>query len=745
MRPIVKKLRLGLLLVLLLVITGHGMTWLLYPGFYRAGWYQFLDGGPRESYNLFLCLKYWSEYLGQLAYDAESGMYEFPPDEPGADARTRGIAAYHRGNYEDAVRLLKEDLEKRGADESRMFWLAMAHLRHAEAQNCLAMMEPLPADDPSADGHHHWTHTQGLCTLPIGVTHQNPESARAAIDLFSRLLDRYGPNPLYSWLLNFGYMTVGGYPDEVPEDRRLDNAFTQTFYGKQPDGVPVFTDQAARLGVATQDAGKGVAVEDYNGDGSLDIVTGGSFDSLRLYLNMDGRGFRDATSNAGLDGFRQPHFITNTDYNNDGLVDLYVGSLFHHDRLYRNLGNGRFDDVTEAAGLAVPEGRETMTWCSAWGDIDNDGDLDLFVARWGMKAPLVSGYLARRRQDAQLFVNEGGVFQDATEAWGLASFVDDNAFIGAAFGDVDNDGRTDLFVSGINKRNSRLFRNDPDKGFVAVETHPPGFVCAFLDIDHDGRLDLFHGGLADARTTTAKTVLGQSFGFERTGYSVLLHNRQSLTPIPGFFNMPVGVMGANYGDLDNDGCYDFYLGTGGPESWFILPNLMYQSRNRGGQCLPEARNITAANHFGTIQKGHGIVFFDFDEDGDQDIYSSLGGMWPGDRWPNQLFVNEGTDGGRWVKIRLVGTRTNRHGIGARIRVEAEDEAGRAVVRQVHMDGKTGFGSAPFLAHIGLGDAVTVKEIVVNWPVSGAVNTYAGTLDALHILVENDPAGSVIHE
>ena len=96
--------------------------------------------------------------------------------------------------------------------------------------------------------------------------------------------------------------------------------------------------------------------------------------------------------------------------------------------------------------------------------------------------------------------------------------------------------------------------------------------------------------------------------------------------------MPIGTMEVSYGDINNDGCHDFYLGTGNPEGWFVLPNLMYIGETEGTKCTGYMTNIPSLHGFGTVQKGHGIVFFDFDNDGDQDIYSSLGGMWPADSW-----------------------------------------------------------------------------------------------------------------
>ena len=143
------------------------------------------------------------------------------------------------------------------------------------------------------------------------------------------------------------------------------------------------------------------------------------------------------------------------------------------------------------------------------------------------------------------------------------------------------------------------------------------------------------------------------------------------------------------------------------------------------------------NGFGTIQKGHGIVFFDFDGDGDQDIYSSLGGMWPGDAWPNQLFVNHSDIDNSWLKVRLRGEMTNYYGVGATIKVLARNDQGEEIVRRYHMDNKTGFGSAPFLAHIGLQGATIIDGIEVFWPVSGQRRNYKASIDSTVELLETE--------
>ncbi len=264
-------------------------------------------------------------------------------------------------------------------------------------------------------------------------------------------------------------------------------------------------------------------------------------------------------------------------------------------------------------------------------------------------------------------------------------------------------------------------------------------MAAFVDIDHDGRMEIFQGGFTDARTSTAGAVFGERLGRPAGRSSILRHGEASrFEPHEAYFDggeLPIATMGASYGDLDNDGCLDFYLGTGNPEGWFILPNLMFRGARSGKGCEQRAVNISMLNGFGTIQKGHGIVFVDFDGDGDQDIYSSLGGMWPGDRWPNQLFVNKSPNGNRWVKIRLRGRRSNRFGLGARITVRAVDEEGGAIVRTYSMDHKTGFGSPPYMAHIGLLDAVAIDEVQVWWPASGSRCSYPARLETVNWLDE----------
>ena len=721
-----------------------------YPGLTSGLLNQARHGTWEEDRNTWAYVSYLLPFLEKLTWDPQAGLYNFRlTPEAGLGDFERGRLAFHRGDFGPAIALLERHIAVHGETEEALFWLAMSYLRRAERENCLAAMQAEPAGaahDPSHEAAQY-------CTLPIVRLHQRQELSRHAAALFTQLLDRHHPGEddarLYRWLLNLSWMTVGGFPREVPPRYLLHTGFIDAFYGAGAEQVRRenadlrFVDRARELGIASFGAGRGVAVEDFDRDGDLDVVAAGLFDGLRYYRNEGGR-FVDATAGSGLDAIRQPLTVSAADFDGDGWIDLFVVCPFDRFHLFRNRGDGTFVDVTRESGLldAISEGTVATSWISTWGDVDNDGDLDLFVSSWAFRVPFVSGLPAKPRLDSKLFVNEGGHFRDATAEYGLADLVKDQHFIGAAFGDYDGDGRLDLFLSSPLFGASVLLHNEggrfaPDGRFTR---RAPGFTAAFVDVDHDGRLDIFQAGFGDARTAVGQSVFGDDAG-NRSGHSTILLQTADgrFEAHDEFFGgaMPMGTMGASYGDLDNDGCLDFYLGTGNPEPWFILPNLLYRGEERDGHCTGRMRNISALDGFGNLQKGHGIVFFDFDGDGHQDIYSSLGGMWPGDRWPSQLFVNESKGSNSWIKIRLRGRRSNFYGLGSQIEVRGVTAAGRPVVRTYNMDSKTGFGSAPYLAHIGMGSAVRVEAVRVRWLGSGCVGSYPARLRELNLLDEAD--------
>ena len=191
------------------------------------------------------------------------------------------------------------------------------------------------------------------------------------------------------------------------------------------------------------------------------------------------------------------------------------------------------------------------------------------------------------------------------------------------------------------------------------------------------------------------------------------------------------AMGANFGDLDNDGFPDFYLGTGEPDLRTLIPNQMF--RNRQGRVF---QNVTTSGGFGHLQKGHGVSFGDIDNDGDQDIYTVMGGWYSGDVYQNLLFLNPG-HGNRWITLLLEGVKTNRMALGARIKVTVETEEGD---RDVHATLTSGgsFGASSLQQEIGLGLATGIKAVEVYWPVTGKTQTLSNlSLDGFYRIREGE--------
>jgi hypothetical protein len=176
----------------------------------------------------------------------------------------------------------------------------------------------------------------------------------------------------------------------------------------------------------------------------------------------------------------------------------------------------------------------------------------------------------------------------------------------------------------------------------------------------------------------------------------------------------IPAMGANFGDLDNDGYLDMYLGTGTPSFAALVPNIML--RNDLGRRFQDVTAVTGTGH---LQKGHGVAFADLDNDGDEDVVINLGGAVPGDNYADALFENPGAGKGHnWISLRLVGTESNRAGIGAKIRVTLKGQAAGSPIRYREVSSGGSFGNNSFTQHIGLGPA-TVESVEITWPRRGA--------------------------
>ncbi|VAW95902.1 hypothetical protein MNBD_GAMMA21-1576 [hydrothermal vent metagenome] len=760
-------------IVIIMALVGYGIYFYYeYKGVLDEAFIEATSVSSDEFENYIRFMLYFTSFLEKMDLD-ENGKFGFNTyareHYPQLNNFEKGKFNVHMGKFSEAIEQIETDIKENGETEDKLFWQGIAYMRSAESQNCLSQIigetnkinlpsrlkdisgKDLIEINSNSIDHKNHNHAQ-FCSLPIKEYHKLQQGSNGAIRVFKRLLDNYdSDNKLYRWLLNFSYMTLNQFPQSVPAEYLIKSDFIDQFYGQQADAMRKkyshlsFADQATILGVDTLDAGKGVAVEDFDRDGFLDIVAVGLYSGAQYYKNEGGVRFVEKTKEVGLGAVAQNHIISAADYDNDGWMDLFFSTPSTYFRLYRNNRDGTFTDVTFESGLLTPpvnyQDTWIFTWGTAWGDVDNDGDLDLFIGQRGQNIPLFGGYLAKDQMDSMFFLNENGKFIDKTKEYGLTDIIANQGIVSASFGDYDDDGYADLFLSTWTRTKSVLLHNVKGKRFEAtnlMDHDKTGFMSSFLDLNHDGHLDLYQAGAGLAYTVTDQAV----FGADGANYanSIYINENGRFTEKREYFrgNMHIGSMGVSYGDINNDGCYDFYVGTGDPEAWHIMPNLMYVGETKEAECTGYLDNISMLHGFGTIQKGHGIVFFDFDNDGDQDIYSALGGMWPADIWPNQLFVNDSAIYKSWVKLRLRGRDTNYYGIGAKIKVTATGKKGKKIIRHYHMDNKTGFGSAPYLAHIGLMDAVSIKTIEVSWPASRQKKVYNSVeLNKLTILDEND--------
>lgn len=573
---------------------------------------------------------------------------------------TERDAAYFRGSLEEK--------------------LGIAQLRRGELENCVD------------------NHNARSCIFPIApeARHARTAGSEAAVDHFLKFLSAAPDNLEVRWLLNVAYMTLGAYPGKVPADYRIPPA---AFVSKQE--TKKFSDVASQLGLDTSNMAGGTILDDFDLDGLLDVVISSQDSCVPLrYYHNDGRGkFSDRSAQSGLGGQLGGLNLVQTDYNNDRRPDIFVlrgGWEFPmRNSLLRNNPDGTFTDVTGQSGLAVPA---FATQTAAWADFDLDGQLDVFVGN--EFAP------------SQLFRNQGdGTFTEVARSAG----VDHAAFTkGAVWGDFDNDRYPDLYVSNYAEKNF-LYRNNGDgtftnvAGAAGVEQPLYSFPTWFMDFDNDGWLDLFVSGYVQSLADVARGYLGTPL----TGETFKVYRNtgkgrfEDVTARAGLARNAL-TMGCNFGDIDNDGYLDFYLGTGAPSYGALTPNLLF--RNAGGRAFVD---LTSGSGTGHLQKGHGIAFGDLNNDGNQEIFVHTGGAVPGDAYRNAVFWNPGHEN-HWLGLRLQGNRSNRAAIGARIRLVLPGE--REIHRVITSGGS--FGASPFEQLIGLGDASRVETLEILWPATG---------------------------
>ena len=566
--------------------------------------------------------------------------------------------------------------------------LAISYLRLGEVNNC-------------QNNHNSYS-----CILPLKdeAFHIDVNGSTKAIEIYTQIYEKF-PNDNYKWLLNLAHMSIGEHPNNVPKKYRIN----YPNWNIEKKKIKTFKEVSLKLGIAQDGLSGGVSIDDFNNDGLLDIfmTSYGMSDQSKLYTNT-GNGFIDTTEEAGLIGIVSGLNCIHADYDNDGYIDIFVlrGAWLgdggnHPNSLLKNNGDGTFTDVTKSAGLLSFHPTQTASWA----DVNNDGYLDLFIGNESKE---------KQSHPCELYINQkDGSFIEKSSDYNLSSI---EGFIkGVVFGDINNDKWPDLYISVMGGKNL-LFKNNFGKFENISETagvQGPNFSFPtwFWDVNNDGFNDIL---VASYDTRNLQNVAGD-FVKELQGEKVLSdksklyinNGDETFSEQSNAFNIDKSfyAMGSNFGDLDNDGWLDFYIGTGSPEFTSVVPNRMF--RNVDGISFEE---VTSAGGFGHIQKGHGVSFADLDNDGDQDIYAVLGGAYEGDNYPNVCFENP-TFENNWVIINLEGVQSNRSAIGTKLKLDLDN--GRSIFYSINTGGS--FGANSLQSEIGLGQSKQIQTLTIIWP------------------------------
>jgi hypothetical protein len=538
----------------------------------------------------------------------------------------------------------------------------------------------------------------------------------------------------------------------------------------KPSGLPFharFTDVAGQAGLTrpivyggtdsksyiVEVVGCGVAFFDYDNDGWFDvlILNGTRLEGAppgttnRLYKNNRDGTFTDVTEKAGLTHTGWASAVTVGDYDNDGFDDLFI-TYYGQNVLYRNNGNGTFTDVTVPAGLAQNVVRYG-SGCT-WLDYDRDGHLDLFVANYldttleklprpgenpdcrFRGVPVNCGPRGLPTGYVQLFRNNGnGTFTDVSQASGVAAARGGYPMTAVA-ADYDDDGWPDIYVA-CDSTPSWLFRNQHDGTFrqeglergVALSEdglEQAGMGVAVGDYDLDGHLDVFKTNFSDDTN-----VLYRNDG---NGYFTDSTIRAGIGVETRYVGWGTGMV-----DLDNDGWPDLFVVTGSvyPEVERALPAYPFRTprlvfRNLGGgrfeELIDEAGPGVSATH-----ASRGCAFGDFDNDGDVDV------LVMNMNEPPSLLRNDVSGGGHWLKVLLVGVKSNRSAIGARVTARY---GGR--VQSQEVTAQSSFYSVnDRRLHFGLG-AATSADLTIRWP--NGITEKIPSVAADHLVVIREGAG-----
>ena len=605
---------------------------------------------------------------------------------------------------------------------------AVCNLRLGEQQNCLT------------------NHTIASCVFPIrklGV-YQRQEGPREAIRILTNCLTQFPSDLKALWLLNIAYMTLGEYPEKVAPQWLIPPSAFESDYDLKP-----FVDVASGAGLDIPGWAGGCVLEDFDGDGFLDVMLS-SWEiraQLRYFRNNGDGSFTERTREAGLLGEIGGLNMIQADYNNDGLMDVLVlrgawlGAAGQFpNSLLRNNGDGTFEDVTEEAGLLSFHPTQTAVWF----DFDGNGWLDLFIGNES------NGTNVNR---SELFRSNGdGTFTECSAAVG----IDVTSYIkGVASGDFDNDGRPDLYLSSRSGANY-LFHNEGAQGaetnakspwrftniapFAGVMAPDMSFPTATFDFDNDGWQDILVTGYAlQSVGDVAADYLKKPFRSEKARF---YRNKRDgtfadMTKEVGLDKL-ILAMSLNFGDFDNDGWIDFLAGTGDPDFGTVIPNRGF--RNDEGRRF---QDVTTSGALGHLQKGHAISFADIDNDGDQDIFEVIGGAYSDDTYRTSLLENAGY-GNHWLTLKLEGRKSNRSALGTRIKVNVKTASGSRAIYKTVSSGAS-FGASPLRQEIGLGKAEAIESVELFWPTTGQTQTLRGlAMDKFYRVVEGETEATALN-
>lgn len=502
----------------------------------------------------------------------------------------------------------------------------------------------------------------------------------------------------------------------------------------------------ARYLIETMGGGGGFI--DYNGDGLLDIYlicysqtpqpAGASKLKDVLYRNNGDGTFSDVTESAGIANGMLGMGLAVGDYDNDGWPDLYITG-YGASKLYRNSGKGTFTDVTGQAGV------NNSLWgtSAAFFDYDNDGYLDLFVCNYltydeknlpctfydGKPYCLIQNF---KGSASRLFHNNGdGTFADVSEKARIAN--PKGKGLGVVALDYDNDGRLDIFQANDAAANF-LYHNNGAGTFseVALEAgvafDPNGNARGGMgvdaeDLDGDGYLEIFVANFSGETNAL--------FHNDKDGLFTEITNKMGL----GTISIPLSGFGSRFFDYNNDGLVDLFVHNGHPfepinkifpETTYTEPPFLFENTGKG------FRDV-AAEHGTPLKKlyaGRGLAVGDLDNDGDSDLLLMNVGE------PPALLRNDGGNGNHWLGINLVGTKSNRDAVGAKVTVMA---GGRRRSKQ-RLGGTSYCSASDERLLFGLGATAKINEVEVRWP-SGEISTLKHVRANQYLTIKESPVNS----